>query len=100
MFSGFLATITTQLVTTFFFLCDNAITLLLLGECMSIFFALFLQVHVHKKKVLQKEQHRYLYLDDACKPFEVVMHRRLIENRSHLYDICQRYAGSYCTGRI
>ncbi|KAJ7385977.1 hypothetical protein OS493_012310 [Desmophyllum pertusum] len=29
------------------------------------------RVHVHKKKVLQKEQHRYLYLDDACKPFEV-----------------------------
>lgn len=50
---------------------------------------------MHKRWVLEKEQHRYLFLDDTCKAFEVSTNRRLVENQSYLCDVCNRYATEF-----
>ncbi|XP_068673388.1 uncharacterized protein [Montipora foliosa] len=55
------------------------------------------EMHVYRKKVLEKERQRYLFLDDICTPFEVVCSRRLIGNQSHLNDVCKRFIWA-CNG--
>lgn len=49
------------------------------------------QTHIHNEKMVAKEQQRYLFLDDSLKPFEVTLHRHLVEDREKLCSVSKRY---------
>lgn len=49
------------------------------------------EVHVHKGKILQKENHHYFFLDGSCKRYEVFISKNFIENGTDLSDVCKRF---------